>query len=93
MKSSWAHKNGIKQSNEARAKEAPLLGWIKVGEFRYRYAERSRYDKSKLVVKTYANKKQAVKKMDEIKSTGIDCWLSIKHPFTIESSNVKGELI
>ena len=92
MKSSWAYNNGKRQMKEAASKDAPTTGWIKTGKIEagdlFRYAERNKHDRSKLVVKTYANKTQALQKIKDLKDIGINCWLILNYPFVIETINI-----
>ncbi len=93
MKSSWAYNNGKRQLKEVASKDAPLTGWIKIGKVEagdlFRYAERNKHDRSKLVVKTYANKTQALQKIKDLKDTGINCWMRLNYPFVIEAIDIK----
>lgn len=62
---------------------ADKTGWVKRGDT-YLYAERNKYDETKLMVKTYANKKQANKKIDKLKKLGFNAFVSDIHPYTIK---------
>lgn len=91
MKSSWAYNNGKRELNRIREEsKAPLRGWIESGQTEdgkriYSYAERDKYNENKLVVKTYANKKQATKMLDKLKSEGVDkCYIRSNYPFVIQ---------
>jgi len=84
LKSSWAYNNGKRMDAEVKESlRAEKTGWVKRGGT-YLYAERNKYDESKLMVKTYANKKQANKKIDELKELGFDAFISNKHPYTVK---------
>ena len=71
--------------------KAPLRGWVRVGKIEagvlFRYAERNKHDETQLIVKTYANKTQAVKMMEQLRSEGADCWLRLNYPFVIECTD------
>ena len=84
MKSSWAYNNGKRMDAEVKASlKVEKTGWIKRGEI-YLYAERYKYDETKLMVKTYANKKQADVMVEKQKALGIsEAYRSFKHPFVI----------
>jgi hypothetical protein len=79
IKSSWAFRNGKSEMNKIiESQKAPLIGWV--GS---KYAERGKHNPNELYVKTYANKTQCKKKIDELTSIGILCEMSLNHPYTI----------
>ena len=82
LKSAWAYRNGERMMREVKSSLLdPKTGWIKRGDV-YLYAER--YEKTgKLMVKTYSNKKQCLKKIESLEE---DCFMSDKHPFTINKN-------
>jgi len=71
---------------------APKYGWLKVGMIEagelFSYAERNKYNETKLVVKTYANKKQALGILNKLRNEGIKCSLRLNFPFVIQAVNV-----
>jgi len=84
LKSAWAHRNGgkiMKDVNTSLTSEKN--GWIKRGDL-LMYAER--YNE-KLMIKTYSNKTQCKNKVLKLKEMGYDCFISEKHPFTINIKN------
>jgi len=93
MKSSWAYNNGkreMKSINESL--KVPLRGWVITGKTKsktfYAYAERSKYDETQLVVKTYANKSQADKMRGKINAEGIKCWFKLNYPWVIQTTDI-----
>lgn len=80
MKSAWAYNNGKRMMKEAKASlMSETTGWIKRGGTLI-YAERYI---DKLMVKTYANKKQADNKILKLKELGHAVFLGAYHPYTI----------
>lgn len=76
IKSKWAYNNGKRIMKEA-------LHSIKCEPFGFvnnKYAEA--YN-NELWVKTYANKKQCLNKIEKLKTIGIECYMSASFPFTI----------
>lgn len=96
MKSSWAYINGKRELNRINeAGKAALRGWVEVGKIEagtlYSYAERNKHNEKELVVKTYANKTQAVKMLEQLKSEGVEkCYLRLNYPFVIQCTNFEG---
>ena len=89
MNSSWAYNNGKREDAKVKASlKVEKTGWIKRGGT-YLYAERNKYDETKLMVKTYSNKKQADAMVGKQKELGIDAYRSFKHPFTILTAEIK----
>ena len=85
MKSSWAYNNGKREDAKAKASlKANKTGWLRRGDV-FLYAERSKYDETKLVIKTYSNKKQADAMVEKQKALGIlGACRSLTHPFTVQ---------
>lgn len=75
MKSSWAYRNGQRIMKEAQKQSVEPYGFV-AGRRGHLYAENG-------VVKTYANKKQADKKVDALNAQGITCHCSFDWPFVI----------
>ncbi len=75
IKSSWAYRNGKRMMNQAKERKQDKISFVKrqAGKL---YAEYG-------VVKTYANKKQADNKIQELRVLGYSVNRSVKHPFTI----------
>lgn len=79
IKSSWAFRNGKSVINKIiESQKAPLTGWVN-----NKYAERGKHNPNELYVKTYANKTQCLKKIDELVSNGFLVEMSLNHPYTI----------
>ena len=84
IKSAWAYRNGERMMREVNASlTSEKTGWIERGDL-LMYAER--YNKN-LMVKTYSNKTQCNKKIIKLIESGFDCFISEKHPFTINRKN------
>ncbi len=89
MKSSWAYNNGKREDARVKASlKVDKTGWVKRGGT-YLYAERNKYDETKLMVKTYANKKQADAMVEKLRALGIDAFRGLKHPFTISAEEIR----
>ena len=92
MKSSWAYHNGLRElkriNNESKS---PLRGWVEAGKtedgYLYSYAERNKHNPKELVAKTYANKTQATKMLEQLRSEGVDCYLRSNYPFVIQCTD------
>ena len=82
IKSSWAYRNGKRIEIGCQPDKSPKSGWVNIRGV-LQYAERDKYNPSKLRVKTYANKAQAFKMVERLRADGIDCGMSISHPFII----------
>ena len=94
MKASWAYNNGKREMNGViNSLKAPKRGWIKIGKIEagelFAYAERNKYNETKLVIKTYANKTQAVNMLNQLRTEGTKCSLRLKYPFVIEKVLIK----
>jgi len=81
MKSTWAFNNGKRIMNEAIESQKAKVDFDFVSvRGVLRYAENK---SGVLVVKTYSNKTQCLKKVDALKELGIECDMSAAWPFTI----------
>jgi len=77
IKSKWAYNNGKRIMKQClKSLKSEPFGFID-----NKYAERSLNDQ--LWVKTYANKKQCLNKIEKLKEKGIECTMSSSFPFTI----------
>ena len=89
MKSTWAYRNGKRQMNEVKDSfKINPRGFVEkkiAGDTYYFYAEA--YN-GKLMVKVYANKKQANKVIERLQSEGVDFWLKSGHPFVVVAENI-----
>ncbi len=86
LKSAWAYRNGQRIMSETlKSLECDKTGWVERRGL-LMYAER--YN-NKLMVKTYSNKKQCNNKIDKLTKEGFDCFISEKHPFTINMNKRK----
>jgi hypothetical protein len=95
MKSSWAYHNGLRELNRINHEsKSPLRGWVEAGKieagYLYSYGERNKHNPKELVVKTYANKTQATKMLEQLKSEGVDCYLRLNYPFVIQCIDFSG---
>lgn len=83
MKSKWAYNNGKRElSRVLDAAKAPINGWLEHKGVLF-YAERNKYDETALIIKTYANRKQANAAVEKLKAQGIDCYMYDVFPFRI----------
>lgn len=88
IKSAWAYKNGKREMNRIIENlKSEKYGWIERNGF-HLYAERSN-DTNKLVVKVYANKKQANVMIYKLINIGLHVSISDKHPYTIHLNTSK----
>ena len=83
MKSSWAYNNGKRQL-KACLPIVPTVGWIENKLHNTVYAEQKH---NELVIKTYANRAQCMRKIEKLQAEGIDCLISENHPFLIILNN------